>query len=404
MFLPSFSQRQAARHQKIKLRRTRVILQLYLYIWGVYPRLLGIIGAYLVNPSFASRLGFSSIGLLFSLYLSTAQGQSVPASLPPVKTYYVGKDDRRIGIAERWTEDENGLRHGTYLRYNKQGLVSEKCTYVHGNKTGPGRLYHYSLSEFYYGDSGSYRNGAKVGEWVAINREGERTQQSIYGTDGRLIKVTYYKDGQPIRIVNHKPVAASTTTVAITSPNNFYYFLPAEKAQFQELVYRTGESRLTGPDLMKSGLLDDPAKFVYIINQNNGGRHIELLLKQCKALGMNPIKRLMEAPTLEKFTISALASLQSPQVDGEMLYYGLRGMSPEYGTVLPENVKYFIRYRHVELSAYKKALESHFYAAARAAKDAHADSRVYPLRWWLFEAFGEDTDLINRITPPTPQD
>lgn len=141
----------------------------------------------------------------------------------------------------------------------------------------------------------------------------------------------------------------------------------------------------------------NPAKLVYLVNQSPSERHSELLLKHCKAQDLNPARLLMEAPTLQEFTICALSNLQSAQVDGELLYDGLRGVLPENGTVSATLLSYFIKRHAGELPAYKRATESHFYACARAARDSHADLQRYPLRRWLYEAYA-----TSDLTPMAP--
>jgi hypothetical protein len=330
-------------------------------------------------------------------------------TVPPARTYYLDSEDKRLGVKERWAEDANGEKNGAYLRYNAQGAVVESSTFVHGAQTGAGRSYEYFTAGTRFSltgkSSGNYRDGRRVGTWTTTDSKGALYKMDVY-QDGNLLTSTYYNQGRPVAIRHDAPVAASAATTAGTSPGSFYYYLPAEKEQFLAMKFSLPErpERLTGAELLKPEYREYLTRGVLLaklVHECGSARQIELLLKQIKSMGGNPLKSVMQESVWDcrgGACVSDYESLNSDQVVGELLYYGMVGTDTE------DNVKMLLWNNRGVMGKQQAAIQDHFAACARANHDPHADAFRYPLRFWLYEKFAQGDPLrwMNTVTKSDP--
>jgi hypothetical protein len=55
---------------------------------------------------------------------------------PPARTWYYNKQGSKTTVNERWDEDAQGLKHGTYIQYFDNGSRAILGSYSHGKKNG----------------------------------------------------------------------------------------------------------------------------------------------------------------------------------------------------------------------------------------------------------------------------
>jgi hypothetical protein len=108
-----------------------------------------------------------SVGLFLSYGLS--------AQTPPTQTWFYNEYGQKTKPKEKYSEDENGFRHGKFIAYDytynhltnsfsNKYTVFETGNYNHGKKQGEWKTY----SLFYEGvvaSVGSYQNDSKEGLW-----------------------------------------------------------------------------------------------------------------------------------------------------------------------------------------------------------------------------------------------
>jgi antitoxin component YwqK of YwqJK toxin-antitoxin module len=159
--------------------------------------------------------------LAFSVYTPNASAQN---QLPPAHTYYAdanGGDSQRV--KERWSEDANGQKNGAYIKYDRDGKVIAKYTYLHGVKEGPasyideyGTAMWHMPSRF----AGVYKQGKKVGFWaiypalggVVVEQPGTVEE---YSSAGVLLRSASMKNGNPVEIVSFNKLGERSGPVEI---------------------------------------------------------------------------------------------------------------------------------------------------------------------------------------------
>ncbi|WP_147320743.1 hypothetical protein [Hymenobacter lapidiphilus] len=156
---------------------------------------------------FMTYLRVSCLAASLAVSVSTSHAQKTTAP-PPARTYFKDEYGKETKVVkERWGEDENGEKHGKYIRYfegdmySTAGQVMESSTYVHGAKTGPAyyigdlsSAVRYNANKFV----GNYINGNPSGVWTVYRRlDGNKVaEKHLYGADGKLLKRSEYKEGK----------------------------------------------------------------------------------------------------------------------------------------------------------------------------------------------------------------
>jgi hypothetical protein len=186
----------------------------------------------------------------------------------------------------------------------------------------------------------------------------------------------------------------------------FYNFASGEQAKFEAMPYYVPGTTngIKGAEILKGEALKT-ADIAQYIEANPDMGQVRLLLKASKALGANPAKLLITNLSLNTKQFSPLIYISSPQLDGELLYYGLRGNSEEKGQGSSLMLQRLIKARRDKVDDYKQQMEASFYRCSRAAKDAYSDTNKYPLRRWLYEEYKDQDALMwmNMLTKSDPQ-
>lgn len=73
---------------------------------------------------------------LFSLLLLMTHFIIYAQTTPPARTWYYNKQGSKTTVNERWDEDAQGLKHGTYIQYFENGSRAILGSYSHGKKNG----------------------------------------------------------------------------------------------------------------------------------------------------------------------------------------------------------------------------------------------------------------------------
>lgn len=339
---------------------------------------------------------------------------------PPARTYFTdGNGNESKAVKERYFEDSNGERNGKYIEYNRKGYVLQSVTYLHGKKHGPAveylidRFSSFTVRDHVadrnaYKSVGNYADGRKTGVWSEYLDGTKLSSKRYYNAAGEQVKYESYDtaSGKLVPPRTTSTVPAATNTPAATAPalTNFYAYSAAEKAAFEKTVFNYGAKTATGAELA-SGTALKTVELCDLIKDNNELTPVRLLLKASKAAGANPTKLIITNAALTIDQLRPLLVLEKPQVDAELLYYGLRGSDEAekgHGTNLI--VQRLIQARGNEPIAYKKELEEHFYRCARAARDAYSNTQSFPLRRWLYDEY-KDSDPVkwmNKLTPSDP--
>jgi antitoxin component YwqK of YwqJK toxin-antitoxin module len=114
-------------------------------------------------------------------------------SPPPARTWYYNYGNK-TSVKERWNEDAQGLKHGTYIKYFEDGEREILANYVHGKKNGQEILTTYSTLMFQQVKAITYanfQNDILNGSYkVLLNDELILTS----GNYSNQVKVGYWKD------------------------------------------------------------------------------------------------------------------------------------------------------------------------------------------------------------------
>jgi antitoxin component YwqK of YwqJK toxin-antitoxin module len=164
--------------------------------------------------------------LAFFIYIPNSSAQN---QLPPAHTYYTdanGGDSKRV--KERWSEDANGQKNGTYIKYDREGKVIAKYTYLHDVKEGPasyideyGHIKWHMPARFV----GVYKQGNKVGFWQIYPALGgvvsdQPSNVEQYSSAGILLRSASMKDGTPIEVVSLNKLGERSGPVEIFANGN----------------------------------------------------------------------------------------------------------------------------------------------------------------------------------------
>ena len=338
------------------------------------------------------------------------------ATLPPARTYYTDGSGRQLGVKERWGLDANGERHGKYLKFNENGLLVSSATYVHGAQTGAGVVYNNQMSNFYDSSQkrpdtkyvGNYLNGVAVGTWMGYrDNTQEHVVTLVYDKAGKQQSATYYQNGKVVQTDKMpSPTPGSGIKVSPAAPATFYVFAGGEQTKFEKMTFSIpgGNTTTTGAELLKGDALKT-AVIAQYLEANSDQTPLRLLLKASKSLGVLPTKLVITNPSLTWKQFYPLVETNNAQLDGELLYYALRGTEEEKGHGSNMLIQRLINARSNESPAYKKELETNFYRCSKAANDAYSDPAKYPLRKWLYEEYKDQDALrwMNKLTASDSQ-
>ena len=364
---------------------------------------------------FRSSLLFLAFAILAITVLLPAELKA-QGSVPPARTFFTDETGKQTGVKERWGLDAGGERNGMYMKFNQNGLVVESATFVHGVQTGPGVVYNNLVANFSNPFNkrpdtkytGAYRAGKKVGTWEGYDdATHEHRVTVVFDANGNEQLVTYYQKGKPVRVINNQQQRAQANARPATPVKaaDFYTYSAAQKAQFEKMVFNYGTRTATGAELAAGNALKS-LEFCDLLKDNNDLEPMSLLLKASKSLGANPTKLVITNASLTNDQLRPLLVLRSPQLDGELLYYGLRGSDEtEKGHGTNIIVQRLIQARGTEGEGYKNELQASFYATAKAAKDTYSDTKTYTLRRWLYDEY-KDSDPVkwmNKLTASDPQ-
>ncbi|ABG60206.1 hypothetical protein [Cytophaga hutchinsonii] len=89
------------------------------------------------------------------------------AQTPPAQTWYQNSDGINTSVKERWNEDENGFKHGKYIRYD---IASNQIKDV-----------------YFVKEVGNYSHGKKQGEWIGYTCCNYREESSIISYQGNFL-------------------------------------------------------------------------------------------------------------------------------------------------------------------------------------------------------------------------
>jgi hypothetical protein len=337
-------------------------------------------------------------------------------ALPPARTYYTDVNGKQLGVKERWGLDANGERHGKYLRFNENGLLVNSATYVHGAQTGAGVIYNNLVSNFYNSFQkrpdtkfvGNYRNGVTVGTWMGYrDNTQEHVVTLVFDEMGKQQSATYYQNEKVVKTEKTpSPAPSSGIKVSPVAPMNFYAFASGEQAKFEKMTFQQPNDAgpITGAELLKTDALKT-ATIAQYLEANNDAYVARLLLRASKLLGANPSKLLITNSNLTQAQLYPMLGMESAQLDGELIYYGLRGSEDEKGHGSNLLVQRLIQARSNKSDMYKQELAANFCRCAKAANDAYADTTKYTLRRWLYEEYKDADPLkwMNKITKSDPQ-
>jgi antitoxin component YwqK of YwqJK toxin-antitoxin module len=98
------------------------------------------------------------------------------AQTPPAKTWYYNKLGEKVLVKERWSENENGFKHGKYILYKTDGNPKTTGTYNHGKKHGVWKVYDETPISF---ESLEYT-------YTYVNDELNGAYKLVHGRDGLL--------------------------------------------------------------------------------------------------------------------------------------------------------------------------------------------------------------------------
>lgn len=346
-----------------------------------------------------------------------------------IGAYLNGKEQ---GVWEVYGVNSNGEtgaldRRATYANGSltsvttyREGQPYATYQYAGDKKNGLVKLYGTSSAQY---AMGQYADNMPVGTWhdagVQFEKGNSLTRGAYLSTIYRKGGSLTYAQGKLATITD--PGGKSRTADEVlhqyannqqsalplpAAPTSFYTFANGEQAKFEQMLYYVpgGTTTITGADIEKGEALKTAAIAQYL-EANPSTPQVLLLLKASKALGANPAKLLITNDALSTKQFEPILYTSSPQFDGELLYYGLRGTSEEKGLGTNLMVRRLIQARRNESDGYKRELEASFYRCAKAANDAYSDTNKYPLRRWLYEEYHDQDALkwMNMLTASDPQ-
>lgn len=126
--------------------------------------------------------------VLFSFYILKTNAQT-----PPDRTWYFNDYGQKTTVKEKWFEDENGFKHGTYIKYFKDGEREILGKYNHNKPNGQWEITIYNNILFKQVKSIAYanfNNGVEHGSYKIISGN----IILIQGTYTNGVKTGYWKD------------------------------------------------------------------------------------------------------------------------------------------------------------------------------------------------------------------
>lgn len=116
----------------------------------------------------------------------------IAAQISPERTWYYNDNGQKTTVKERWDEDSEGNKNGTYILYFSNGTKQVSGTYIHGQKSGTWKEnwvngFGVVNGELIY----NFKNNKLNGEYKAINNSKNITAIGSY-TNG--YKSGYWKE------------------------------------------------------------------------------------------------------------------------------------------------------------------------------------------------------------------
>lgn len=302
----------------------------------------------------------------------------------------------------------------------REGKPYATYKYADDKKNGPVKVYDVASAQF---ATGQYVNNVPVGTWhdagVQVEKGNSltggaflntiyRKGASLTYTQGKLTAITEPSGkSRTAEEVLQQYAASQRSAVPLPATATSYYTLvPGEQAKFDRLVFNVpgGSETIVGAQLRSAEALKT-ATLAQYIEANTDPEATRLLLKTAKQLGANPTQLIATNPALTWKQLYPFITMESAQLDGELLYYALRGTEAEKGHGTNLMLQRLIKARGNETDAYKQELEANFYRCAKAANDAYSDPVKYPLRRWLYEEYKDQDALqwMNKLTRSDPQ-
>ena len=205
------------------------------------------------NKSLRSCL---SVGFI-AIFLTISNNAQAQTPAPPARTYHVDESGNETRVVkERWAEDEDGERHGKYIRYDDNGKVRENATYVHGAKTGPAYIISDISSRVRYDRNkfvGNYTDGNRTGLWKIYKRSDNSLEAKRWYNENSIIT-------NEIKFENGKIVSCEASIAY--QP---YRKDGADKIYFTETEYASGrfEKGIPVGTWMNAGLDSNGSKIEY---------------------------------------------------------------------------------------------------------------------------------------------
>lgn len=104
--------------------------------------------------------------------------------------------------------DDNGLKTGTWLSYDKTGKISHEQTFVNDSLNGFSKTYLKGILQ----NSIEYKNGKRHGQSKYFNAEGFLTSEAVYVNNSLLKETSYYADGS-IYYINEQNIETNTYSI-----------------------------------------------------------------------------------------------------------------------------------------------------------------------------------------------
>jgi antitoxin component YwqK of YwqJK toxin-antitoxin module len=302
----------------------------------------------------------------------------------------------------------------------REGKPAATYQYAGDKKNGPVKLYGASIAQY---ATGQYTSNMPVGTWrdagVQVEKGNSLTGGAFLSTiyrkggsltyaQGKLATITEPggKSRTPEEVLQQVAASQRSAVPLPATAASFYTLAPGEPAKFDRLVFNVpgGKETIVGAQLRSSEPFKTAALAQYL-EANTDPDATRLLLKTARQVGANPTQLIATNPALTWTQLYPFIMLESAQLDGELLYYALRGTEAEKGHGTNLMIQRLIKARGTETDAYKRELEANFYRCAKAANDAYSDPVKYPLRRWLYEEYKDQDALqwMNRLTKSDPQ-
>jgi antitoxin component YwqK of YwqJK toxin-antitoxin module len=333
------------------------------------------------------------------------------------EVYAVNLNGETGALDRRATYERGELTTVTTYR---EGKPYATYKYADDKKNGPVKVYDASSPQY---ATGQYVNNVPVGIW---RDAGVQVEKGNSLTGGAFLNTIYRKGGsltyaqgklatstepngksRTAEEVLQQYVASQRSAVPLPATTASYYTLaPGEQAKFDRFTFNVpgGSETIVGAQLRSAEALKT-ATLAQYLEANTDPDATRLLLKTAKQLGANPTQLIATNPALTWKQLYPFITIESAQLDGELLYYALRGTEAEKGHGTNLIIQRLIKARSTETDAYKRELEANFYRCAKGANDAYSDPVKYPLRRWLYEEY-KDQDAfqwMNRLTKSDPQ-